>query len=167
MSPRPVLQAQAPPGLPAPTLQSGSTLEAVTSSRHYKRGAGANALARLIKRRKDELELTWQEIADRGGFSSHTIVHALANKAEHKAPPRAETLARLAKALEVPENVVRAAAMEAAGLSVEETMVPLNALEDIRVISAGASEMSEHDRAIVRNLVESILRQSRQQRPEG
>lgn len=155
-----------PPGAAEmPTLQHGTTLIDVTSQRRDPaKGGTMNALARLIQRRKTELDLTWQEIADRGGFSSHTIVHALATKPVHKAPPRAETLARLAKALELPENIVRAAAFDAAGLTVEETEIPLNVMEDIRVIAAGASEMSEHDRAIVRNIVESILRQNREQR---
>lgn len=152
----------------SPQLLSASTLQDVTSqSREPARPASSkNALSVLIQRRKRELGLTWKELASKGGFSSHTIIYALATKTEHRSPPRLETLQRLARALEVPENVVRAAAYDAAGHTVQETKIPLSTVEDIRVIAAGAADMSEHDRAIVRNLVESILRQHRDARDD-
>jgi transcriptional regulator with XRE-family HTH domain len=123
-----------------------------------------NALARLIRRRKDELDLTWQELADKGGFSSHTILYMLASKKVHKSPPRSDTIARVAKALEVPEDVVRQAAMEAAGYNVQEISTTLEASEDVRIIAAVAGELSARDRAMLRNIAEQFAREMRERR---
>lgn len=121
-----------------------------------------NALARLILRRKDELELSWYEIAERGGFSSHTIAYALAKKAEHRQPPRAETLIRLAKALELPVDVVKLAAAEAAGYELTEVPTTLEVAEDVRVIAQAMAEMSVEDRTKLRRLAQAFVMDSRE-----
>lgn len=141
------------------------TAQRSSSSRPENKG-GMNALARLIKRRKEELDLTWQELADRGGFTSHTVVYALANKSIHKSPPRAETLDRLAKALSVPVDVVRAAAMEAAGYRVEEISTTLEASEDVRIIAAVAGDLPAEDRAVLRGIAEQFAKRLREQHKE-
>lgn len=115
-----------------------------------------NPLSRLIHQRKDELELTWDDIADRGGFKSHTVVYALAKKAEHKQPPRAETLRRLAKALQLPLDVVRMAAAESAGFRFEEVPTTLAAAGDLRIIAAAIGTMSDADRAKLVRLAEAF-----------
>jgi transcriptional regulator with XRE-family HTH domain len=123
-----------------------------------------NALARLIHRRREELGLTWKELATRGGFPSHTIIYTLATKAEHKQPPRAETLDRLAKALDVSIDLVRAAAAEAAGYRLEDIKVDLAVAEDVRVVAAAMNELSESDRAKLRRLALDFLNDVREQR---
>ena len=123
-----------------------------------------NPLARLIQRRKTELDLTWQEIARRGGFSHHTVVYQLANKPVHKQPPRIETLQRLAKALDVPLDVVRQAALDAAGLKVEVVRVSLEAAEDVRIVAAVMDELSPRDREILRGIAEQFARSQRESR---
>jgi transcriptional regulator with XRE-family HTH domain len=126
-----------------------------------------NALARLILRRKDELGLTWKELAAAGGWPSHTIIHSLAMKAEHKQPPRNVTLERLAKALDVPLDLVRAAAAEAAGLRLEEIKMPLDVAEDVRIVAAAMGELSASDRAKIRSLATDFLNDVREQRDQG
>jgi transcriptional regulator with XRE-family HTH domain len=121
-----------------------------------------NALSRLIHRRKEELELSWYDIADRGGFSSHTIAYALAKKAEHRQPPRGETLTRLAKALDLPLDVVKAAAAEAAGYQLESVQVDIEAAEDVRVIADVMSNLSATDRAKLRRLALAFLTDAQQ-----
>lgn len=115
-----------------------------------------NALSRLIFRRKTELGLTWDDIAARGEFSSHTIVHALANKAEHKSPPRLSTLQRLSKALDVPLEQVKQAAAEAAGFQVTEFSEG-----DVRVVVSAMQEMSERDRQKIIRLAQEFAAEAR------
>ena len=109
-----------------------------------------NPFARLIERRRQELGLSWYDIATLGGFGSHTIVYALARKVEWKQPPRQDTLKRIAKALSLPLDVVKAAAAEACGYNLEEISVPLDAAEDVKVVVAAMTELSATDREELR-----------------
>lgn len=115
-----------------------------------------NELSRLILKRKAELDLTWDEIAERGNFSSHTIVYALAMKKEHKQAPRVDTLERLAKALELPVDVVKVAAIQAAGFDLQEVPTTLAASTDLRIVAAAMGQMSEADRAKLVRLAEAF-----------
>lgn len=126
-----------------------------------------NELSRLIHKRKAELDLTWDDIADRGGFSSHTIVYALATKKEHKQTPRIETLERLAKALAVPLDVVKAAAVQAAGFELQEVPTTLTASTDLRIVAAAMGQMSDADRAKLVRLAEAFARESDGDAREG
>lgn len=123
-----------------------------------------NAFARLIERRREELGLTWYDIARLGGFGSHTIVYALARKAEWKQPPRQETLTRIAKALNLPLDVVKAAAAEACGYNLEEISVPLDAAEDVKVVVAAMTELSDADREELRRRAVAFAEQVRAER---
>lgn len=120
-------------------------------------GVAMNALARLILSRKNELDLTWQELADRGGFTSHSILFSLAKKKEHKSVPRPDTLKKMAKALGVPLDVVKAAAVEAAGYTLQEVSSGLDAAADVRIVALAMQNMSEADRQRIRQLAESYL----------
>lgn len=115
-----------------------------------------NALARLILQRKAELDLTWDEIAERGGFSSHTIVYSLANKETLKQPPRLETLERIAKALSVPLDVVKVAAVEASGLAPQEVTTSLRHVDVLRIVAASLPNMSERDAKKLARLAEAF-----------
>lgn len=121
-------------------------------------------LSRLIFRRKAELDLTWEEIAERGGFSSHTIVYMLAHKKERKQTPRLATLERLAKALQVPLDVVKVAAADAAGFSFQEVMTTLSASSDLRIIAAAIGELDDSDREKLVGLAEAFAEEARARR---
>lgn len=123
-----------------------------------------NAFARLIERRREELGLTWYDIARIGGFGSHTIVYALARKVEWKQPPRQDTLARIAKALNLPLDVVKAAAAEACGYNLTEINVPLDAAEDVKVVVAAMTELSESDREELRRRAVAFAEEVRAER---
>lgn len=120
-----------------------------------------NPLARLIHQRKTELGLSWYDIGKRGEFSSHTIAYALAKKKTHRQPPRAETLRRLAKALDLPLDVVRSAAATAAGYDLHEVPTTLEVAEDARVIVAALNDMSPSDRAKLRRLALALIEDTR------
>lgn len=123
-----------------------------------------NPLARLILRRKNELGMTWQELAKAGEFSSHTVLYALAHKPEHRQVPRPETLKRLAKAIDVPLDVVKATAAEAAGYSLQEVGVTLDSAEDVRFVAQVMGEISVADRAKLRRLAMAFRDEARQAR---
>lgn len=125
-----------------------------------------NALQRLIRNRMTELEITYEELAKRGGFPSHTTVWTLANKKEHRQVPRRATLQKLAKGLDVPLDVVHAAAADAAGYSVEEIQLgdgitTLHAAEDVKIVVAAMGDLSESDRAKLRRMAVAFAEQAR------
>lgn len=123
-----------------------------------------NAFARLIERRREELGLSWYDIAKIGGFGSHTIVYALARKVEWKQPPRQETLRRIAKALSLPLDVVKAAAAEACGYQQQEISVPLDAAEDVKVVVATMTDLSAADREELRRRAVAFAQEVRAER---
>lgn len=129
-----------------------------------------NPLSRLILARKEELDLTWDDIAERGGFTSHTIVYALARKKEHKIAPRLETLVKLAKALDLPLDIVKGAALEAAGFGIGEVTTTLKDSSTVRIIAAYVEEMDEADKKKLERLAEAFAlesRAARQRRARG
>lgn len=125
-----------------------------------------NPLAALIQRRRRELDLTWTEVAKRGGFNSHSVVYALATKETHRQPPRAETLERLAKALDLPLDLIRVAAAESAGYKLEEIPTTLEAAEDVRIVAAVMGELSERDRAKLRRLALAFADEAKRDQAE-
>ena len=153
----------------APTLLSvtrkrAAKSTAVTSPARQSEVKDANPLKRLILQRMDELKLTYEEVAVRGGFPSHSTVHALVRKVEHKQAPRPETLRRLAKALAVPLDVVSVAAARSAGLRFEEIPTTLDASANLRIVAVTMSEMSlEQQQELVRMATDMIanMRQER------
>lgn len=128
-----------------------------------------NPLARLILGRKEELGLTWDEIAERGEFSSHTIVYQLAMKTEHKMVPRSDTLRRVAKALNLPMDVIQRAAIEAAGFSYRNEDIPttLGASDDLRIVAAVFGQLDDNDRTVIRRMVETYAAEVLEQKDKG
>lgn len=145
---------------PSPALASGTTFGPVTP-RRPQQTPHHNALGDLIHSRRIELGLTWQELAKRGGFSSHTILYALATKPEHKQVPRPVTLERVAKALDVPLDMVKAAAAEAAGYTRQEVKVNLDHADDVRIIVAGCGELPQEDIVRIRRIVQMHVEERR------
>jgi len=125
-----------------------------------------NALAKLIRDRMSDLGMTYVDVAKAGGFPHHTTVAALVNKAEHKQTPRPETLRRLAKALQVPLDVVKVAAARAAGYEAVELTTTLSAADDTRVVVAYMGEMTDVDRRRITEMVTEIAELSRQEGSE-
>jgi HEAT repeat protein len=119
-----------------------------------------NALQQLIRTRMAELNRSYGEIARRGRLPRSTVYHLAASIRPVRVPnPR--TLERLAAGLEVPEQVVRAAAASAAGFVLDE-----QAAEDpeIEVLVASLAKLSPQDRrhvsALVRSLIEAAARET-------
>src|SRR5437016_12380416 len=74
-----------------------------------------NPLQRLIQQRLRERGWSYGEVARRGGLPRSTV-YTLAVTRNLARPPRPATIDALAKGLDVPVSVVRAAAAESTGL---------------------------------------------------
>ena len=78
-------------------------------------GPALNPLQRLIQQRLREQGWSYREAARRGGLP-HSTIHTLATTRNLGLPPRPDTIDALAKGLDVPVSVVRAAAAQATGM---------------------------------------------------
>lgn len=115
-----------------------------------------NPLAKLIHTRKAELGDSWTELGKRGGFSSHSILYAIATKETHLSPPRQETLERIAKAIKVPLDVVKMAAAESAGFRFDELTTTLEDAMITRQLLAAFERVPPKDKQRVVRMVESM-----------
>jgi transcriptional regulator with XRE-family HTH domain len=119
-----------------------------------------NTLQRLIRTRMAELNRSYGEVARRGGLPRSTVHHLASNNHPVRLP-NPGTLERLAVGLEVPLDVVRAAAASAAGFSLESGGVDD---PEIEVLVASLARLSPQDRRHVAALVRSLLQNGS---PEG
>lgn len=116
-----------------------------------------NHLASLITQRKEENGWTLQQIADQSGTLSRSTIHALVRKASSRRPPSTQTMNGLAKGLQVPRDVVYAAAAADAGyklVEVGDLRVALNKSMDLQIIAAIQEELSAEQFAQIRLIVE-------------
>jgi len=126
-----------------------------------------NPLQRLIPQRLRERGWSYREVARRGGLP-HSTVHTLAATRNLTRPPRPVTIDGLAKGLDVPVSVVRAAAAESTGLHYydEAPGGPQNPGDPEReLLIASIDELTPEDRRHVAALVES-LRNRTAQKPQ-
>ncbi len=122
----------------------------------------SNPLQRLILRRLSEQGWSYGEVARRGGLPRSTV-YTLATTRNLARPPRPATLDGLAKGLEVPVSVVRAAAAESTGLhyyddAPAEPGRPGDPERDLLI--ASIDELTPEDRRHVAALVDSLRRRN-------
>jgi len=124
-----------------------------------------NPLQRLIQQRLREQGWSYREVARRGGLP-HSTVHTLAATRNLARPPRPATIDALAKGLDVPVAVVRAAAAESTGLHYyDEVPAGPKALGDQEreLLVASIDELTPEDRRHVAALVESLRKRTSQE----
>jgi hypothetical protein len=122
----------------------------------------ANPLQRLIQRRLAERSWSFGEVARRGGLPRSTV-YTLATTRNLVRPPRPATIDALAKGLDVPVSVVRAAAAESTGLHYYDEAPPGKRPagdEDRDLLIASIDELSPEDRRHVAALVESLRKKA-------
>lgn len=117
-----------------------------------------NPLQRLILQRLRERAWSYGEVARRGGLPRSTV-YTLATTRNLTRPPRPATIDALAKGLEVPVSVVRAAAAESTGLHYYDEVPagqeqPGDRERDLLI--ASIDELTAQDRRHVAALVESL-----------
>jgi hypothetical protein len=112
-----------------------------------------NTLQQLIQARMADRRWSYGDVARRGGLPRSTV-HHLATHDRLVRPPHPDTLAGLARGLDVPLDTVRVAAATAAGLVVwpEPVTDP-----EVDVLVASLSKLTPEDRRHVQALVDSLL----------
>ena len=117
-----------------------------------------NPLQRLIQQRLRERAWSYGEVARRGELPRSTV-YTLATTRNLARPPRPATLDALAKGLDVPVSVVRAAAAESTGLHYYDDAQtgPEHSGDPERdLLIASIDELTAEDRRHVAALVESL-----------
>jgi len=112
-----------------------------------------DALQRLIIERMRELRCSYGDVARLGNLPRSTV-HHLATHRHSERLPNPATLERLAAGLDLPLNVVRAAAASAAGLVLDTAAT---GDPEIEVLIASFARLSPADRRHVAALVGSML----------
>lgn len=120
-----------------------------------------HALGKLIQSRKTELGVSWEELARRGGFSSHSILYAIATKSRHKAPPRPDTITKIAKAIAVPVDVVKMAAIASSELRSADPSINLEDAMLTREMLAVFELLPRREKVRAKRIVESLVEDSR------
>jgi transcriptional regulator with XRE-family HTH domain len=111
-----------------------------------------NTLQQLIRDRMADRQWSYGDVARRGGLPRSTV-HHLATHERLVRPPHPDTLAGLARGLDVPLDTVRTAAATAAGLVISEPVTdPV-----VDVLVASLSRLTAADRRHVQALVDSLL----------
>lgn len=123
----------------------------------------ANPLQRLIQQRLKEGKLSYGDVARRGGLPRSTV-YTLATTRNLVRPPRPATIDALARGLDVPVSVVRAAAAESTGLHYYDEAPPGHQPGDQErdLLIASIDELSPDDRRHVAALVESLRKKASQ-----
>jgi transcriptional regulator with XRE-family HTH domain len=141
-----------------PEFPAGGPGDSVTEVEH-----AANPLQRLIQQRLREGKLSYGDVARRGGLPRSTV-YTLATTRNLVRPPRPATIDALAKGLDVPVSVVRAAAAESTGLHYYDEAPPGHQPGDQErdLLIASIDELSPDDRRHVAALVESLRKKASQ-----
>jgi transcriptional regulator with XRE-family HTH domain len=141
-----------------PEFPAGGPGDSVTEIEH-----AANPLQRLIQQRLREGKLSYGDVARRGGLPRSTV-YTLATTRNLVRPPRPATIDALARGLDVPVSVVRAAAAESTGLHYYDEAPsghqPGDQERDLLI--ASIDELSPDDRRHVAALVESLRKKASQ-----
>jgi transcriptional regulator with XRE-family HTH domain len=147
-----------------PEFPAGGPGDSVTEIEH-----AANPLQRLIQQRLKEGKLSYGDVARRGGLPRSTV-YTLATTRNLVRPPRPATIDALAKGLDVPVSMVRAAAAESTGLHYydEEPSEQRQSGDQERdLLIASIDELSSEDRRHVAALVESLRKKASEQPTDG
>ncbi len=126
-----------------------------------------NPLQRLIQQRLRDRGWSYGEVARRGQLPRSTL-YTLATTRNLGRPPRPATIDALAKGLDVPVSVVRAAAAESTGLHYYDE-VPAGQEQpgdrERELLIASIDELTPEDRRHVAALVESLRRRDSPEPP--
>jgi transcriptional regulator with XRE-family HTH domain len=140
-----------------PELPCGQPGDSGTEAEH-----ADNPLQRLIQQCLRERKLSYGDVARRGGLPRSTV-YTLATTRNLVRPPRPATIDALAKGLDVPVSMVRAAAAESTGLHYyDETPSgrPRAGDDERDLLMASIEELSAEDRRHVAALVESLRKKA-------
>jgi transcriptional regulator with XRE-family HTH domain len=145
------MAARAADGNPGPPEERAADAAAVSEQ-------AINPLQRLIRERLRDRGWSYGVVARRGGLPRSTV-YTLATTRNLARPPRPATIDALARGLDVPISVVRAAAAQSTGLHYyDESLAGQRDPGDREreLLIASIDELSPDDRRHVAALVESL-----------
>jgi lambda repressor-like predicted transcriptional regulator len=119
-----------------------------------------NRLQKLIQTRMAERGWSYGSVSRRGNLPRSTV-HNLATREQLQRPPHRTTLAALARGLDLPPEIVTAAAAAAAGLDVGGT-TEVDA--EVAALIADLQKLDPTDRQHVAALIASLLRPEAERR---
>ena len=129
----------------------------------------AAPLQRLIQERLRERNWSYGEVARRGGLPRSTV-YTLATTRNLVRPPRPATIDALARGLDVPVSLVRAAAAESTGLHYyddAQSGQDRPGYHERDLLIASIDELSAQDRRHVAALVESLRKKASEEGSDG
>jgi transcriptional regulator with XRE-family HTH domain len=115
-----------------------------------------NRLQRVIQERADEHGLTMNAVATRAGLNRQTLYNLMGAQTM-KAMPRRDTLAKIARALQLPEQLLVEAAAESVGIRLYDDPVDD---PDTKVVVAAMGRLSQAERRRLRKMVETMFEES-------
>jgi transcriptional regulator with XRE-family HTH domain len=115
-----------------------------------------NALQRIIRERMNEMGWTFEDVEKRGGPSHSTLYSILSRKA-FRIAPRNETLVKLARGLDLPLDVLRAAAGQAAGYELEGVPTTLDSAKGLRMIAATFDKLDAPRQRTAERIMRALL----------
>src|SRR5712672_2174960 len=127
-----------------------------------------NPLQRLIQNRLRDRGWSYGAVARRGGLPRSTV-YTLATTRNLVRPPRPATIDALAKGLDVPVSMVRAAAAESTGLHYYDEPPSdrrRSGDQGRDLLIASIDELSSEDRRHVAALVESLRKKASEEQAE-
>ena len=145
-----------------PGVPGARATKPVASADHAVIDHAANPLQRLIRQRLAERRWSYGEVARRGGLPRSTV-YTLATTTNLVRPPRPATIDALAKGLDVPVAVVRAAAAESTGMHYYDETSPGSRPagdQERDLLIASIDELSPEDLRHVAALVESLRKKA-------
>jgi transcriptional regulator with XRE-family HTH domain len=157
-----IMTAQAAGGEPG-QLPGGQSTDAAGADR------AAGPLQRLIQQRLRERNWSYGEVARRGELPRSTV-YTLATTRNLVRPPRPATIDALARGLDVPVSLVRAAAAESTGLHYYDEAPSgqgRSGYQERDLLIASIDELSPEDRRHVAALVESLRKKSSEEPSDG
>lgn len=118
--------------------------------------AAPNALQRIIRERMNEMGWTFEDVERRGG-PSHSTLYSIVSVKQFKSAPRHATLQKLARGLDLPLDILRSAAGQAAGYGLESVPTTLESARGLRVIAATFDKLDPSRQRTAERIMRALL----------
>lgn len=125
-----------------------------------------NALQKLIRERMAEMNWTYEDVEKRGG-PSHSTLYSLVTRPEFRVAPRADTLKKLARGLDLPMDIVMAATGQASGYSLEAVPTTLDSAKGLRMVAATFEKLDTPRQRTAERIMRALLDEMKDESQTG
>jgi transcriptional regulator with XRE-family HTH domain len=109
-----------------------------------------------------ELGLTYEDVEKRGG-PSHSTLHSLMSRSGFRRAPANATLQKLARGVDLPLDILRAAAAQAAGYELESVPTTLDSAKGLRMIAATFDKLDPPRQRTAERIMKALLDEMKQE----